>query len=150
MREMDSDFGILPYFKYDETQQDYFTTIGSWHSVFFCVPNGQKDVERTGIITEVLASESYELTEAYYDKTLKGKTTRDEESSAMLDIIFANRVYDLGWYFQFGGYNEGVMNQFRNYQNAFASAYKTSEKAAKKLIEKTNEAFIEAKAEANP
>lgn len=150
MREMDSDFGILPYFKYEEAQQDYFTTIGSWHSVFLCVPNGQQNVERTGIITEVLASESYDLTEAYYDKTLKGKTTRDEESSAMLDIIFANRVYDLGWYFQFGGYNEGVMNQFRNYKNDFASAYKTSEKAANKVIQKTNDAFIEAKAAANP
>ena len=150
MREMDSDFGILPYFKYDEAQQNYFTTIGSWHSVFVCVPNGQQDAERTGIITEVLASESYDLTEAYYDKTLKGKTTRDEESSAMLDIIFANRVYDLGWYFQFGGYNEGVMNQFRNYKNDFASAYKTSEKAANKVIDRTNKAFIEAKEAANP
>ncbi|MBQ2278242.1 MAG: extracellular solute-binding protein [Clostridia bacterium] len=150
MREMDSDFGILPYFKYDEAQQNYYTTIGSWHSVFLGVPTGPQDLERTGIITEVLASESYDLTEAYYDKTLKGKTTRDEESSAMLDLIFANRVYDLGWYFQFGGYNEGVMNQFRNYQNAFASAYKTSEKAANKVIQKTNEAFLEAKAAVNP
>ena len=138
------------YFKYEETQQDYFTTIGSWHSVFLGVPAGPQDLERTGIITEVLASESYDLTEAYYDKTLKGKTTRDEESSAMLDIIFANRVYDLGWYFQFGGYNEGVMNQFRQYKNDFASAYKTSEKAANKVIQKTNDAFIEAKAAVNP
>ncbi len=145
MREMDSDFGILPYFKYDENQEKYYTTIGSWHSVFFCVPNGQVNAERTGIITEVLASESLELTEAYYDKTLKGKTTRDEESSAMLDLIFANRVYDLGWYFQIGGYNEGVMNQFRNYQNNFASLYKTSEKAAKKVLDKTNKAFVESK-----
>ncbi len=150
MREMDSDFGILPYFKYDEAQEGYYTTIGSWHSVFVCVPNGQIDAERTGIITEVLASESYELTEAYYDKTLKGKTTRDEESSGMLDIIFANRVYDLGWYFQFGGYNEGVMNQFRQYKNEFSSMYKTSEKAANKVIQKTNEAFVESKMAANP
>ena len=87
MREMDSDFGILPYFKYDEAQQNYYTTIGSWHSVFLGVPTGPQDLERTGIITEVLASESYDLTEAYYDKTLKGKTTRDEESSASLDVI---------------------------------------------------------------
>lgn len=150
MREMDSDFGILPYFKYDEAQEGYYTTIGSWHSVFFCVPNGQTDIERTGIITEVLASESYDLTEAYYDKTLKGKTTRDEESSAMLDIIFANRVYDLGWYFQFGGYNEGVMNQFRQYKNEFSSMYKTSEKAANKVVQKTNDAFVESKTAANP
>lgn len=151
MREMDSDFGILPYFKYDEAQEQYYTTIGSWHSVFYCVPTNQADVSRTGVVSELLANEAlYELTPAYYDKTLKGKTTRDEESSEMLDIIFANRVYDLGWYFQFGNYNESVMNMFRNYQNNFASMYKAGEKVANKLIQKTNEAFIANKEAANP
>ena len=146
MRDMDTDFGILPIFKYSETQTEYYTAMGSWHSVFFCVPNGQQNVERTGIITEMLACEGkYDLTEAYYEKTLVGKTTRDEESRAMLDIIFSSRVYDLGWYFQVGSYNENVMNLFRNYNNNFASMYKTSSKIAQKSIEKNNKAFIEAK-----
>ncbi|MBQ7930538.1 MAG: hypothetical protein IJ334_05930, partial [Clostridia bacterium] len=129
-----------------ETQTEYYTAMGSWHSVFFCVPNGQQNVERTGIITEMLACEGkYDLTEAYYEKTLVGKTTRDEESRAMLDIIFSSRVYDLGWYFQVGSYTENVMNLFRNYNNNFASMYKTSSKIAQKSIEKNNKAFIEAK-----
>lgn len=146
MREMDTDFGILPYFKYTETQNKYYTTIGSWHSVFVCIPNCQEDVTRTGIITEALSNESlYGLTEAYYEKTLKGKTTRDVESVAMLDIIFATRVYDMGWYFQIGGFNEQVMNLLRNYTNDFSSMYKKNEKAAKKVLEKTNKSFVEAK-----
>jgi hypothetical protein len=148
MRDMDTDFGILPIFKYTETQDKYYTTMGSWHSVFVVVPNGQKNVERTGIITEMLACEGmYDLTEAYYEKTLVGKTTRDEESRAMLDIIFSSRVYDLGWFFQIGGYNESVMNLFRNNNNNFASMYKTSSKVATKSLEKNNNAFIEAKEE---
>ncbi len=147
LREMDTDFGILPYFKFTEDQEAYYTTIGSWHSVFVCVPNCQSDVSRTGIITEVLANESlYELTPAYYEITLKGKTTRDVESSAMLDIIFANRVYDLGWYFQFGSYNESIMDLFRYNKTNFSSMYKTSEKVATKVIQKTNDVFIESKA----
>ena len=142
MREMDANFGILPYFKYTESQKDYYTTIGSWHSVFVCVPNGQADLERTGIVTECLANEGlYGLTKEYYEKTLVGKSTRDQESEGMLDIIFANRVYDMGWYFQVGSYNEQVMNLLRNYNNNFASMYKSMEKVANKVIDKANETF---------
>ncbi|MBE6724862.1 MAG: hypothetical protein E7576_06645 [Ruminococcaceae bacterium] len=149
MREMENDFGILPYFKYMESQDNYYTTIGSWHSVFMCVPNSGIDMNRTGIVTECLANEGlYGLTEAYYEKTLVGKTTRDAESAAMLDIIFANRVYDMGWYFQIGGYNEAVMNELRNYRNEFASMYKKAEKVANKTLEKTNNAFLKALEEA--
>ncbi|MBQ8185318.1 MAG: extracellular solute-binding protein [Clostridia bacterium] len=148
MRDMDTDFGILPIFKYTETQDKYYTTMGSWHSVFVCVPNGQKNVERTGIITEMLACEGmYDLTEAYYEKTLVGKTTRDEESRAMLDIIFSSRVYDLGWFFQIGSYNESVMNLFRQDNNNFASMYKQASKASERSLQKNNEAFQEAKEE---
>lgn len=145
MREMDANFGILPYFKFDESQQNYYTTIGSWHSVFLCVPNGVKDIERTGIVTECLANEGlYTLTPAYYEKTLVGKSTRDQESSGMLDIIFANRVFDMGWYYAVGGWNEGVMNLLRNYNNNMASQLKSTEKVCKKTIEKTNDSFLKA------
>lgn len=148
LREMDNDFGILPYFKYEESQDKYYTTMGSWHSVFLCIPNVQSDINRTGIIVECLANEGlYDLTEAYYEKTLKGKSARDQESQAMLDLIFANRVYDLGWFYQTGGYNESVMNLLRNYTNNMASMLKSSERAAEKILNRTNDAFLEAKEE---
>jgi len=148
LREMDNDFGILPYFKYEEAQADYYTTMGSWHSVFFTVPSIQQNVERTGIVAECLANEGmYDLTEAYYEKTLKGKSARDQESQAMLDLIFANRIYDLGWYHQIGGYNEAVMNLLRNYNNNMASMLKGGEKATKKILERNNQKFVEAKEE---
>lgn len=146
LREMENDFGILPYFKFEESQDKYYTTMGSWHSVFYCVPNTQSDINRTGIVTECLANEGlYGLTEAYYEKTLKGKSARDQESQAMLDLIFANRVYDLGWFYGTGGYNESVMNLLRNYTNNMSSMLKTSEKSAQKILSRTNDAIIEAK-----
>ncbi|MBO6052750.1 MAG: extracellular solute-binding protein [Clostridia bacterium] len=151
MREMENDFGILPYFKYEEGQKDYYTTIGSWHSVFMCVPNNGCDVNMTGIVTESLANEGlYDLTVAYYEKTLVGKLSRDEESEAMLDIIFANRVFDMGWYYAIGGYNESVMNLLRNYKNDFTSMYTSAQKMANKVLQKTNDAFLESYQEANP
>ena len=144
LREMDADFGVLPYYKYDEAQDTYYNTVGSWHSVFLCLPKVQKDVTRTGVIVEALAAESlYTVTPAYYDVTLKDKVARDKDSAEMLDLIFETRTYDLGWYYAIGTYNESIMNLFRNYQSDFTSMYKKMEKVANKYISKLNEAFAE-------
>ncbi len=144
LRDMEADFGIIPFPKYDETQDSYYNTVGSWHSVFFCMPMTTADQEMSTILAEALACEAkYTVTDAYYEMNLKTKAARDEESSAMLDIIFETRVYDLGWYYQFGGYNEGVMNLFRLNQKAgeFSSLYAKNEKRAQKQIDKLNETF---------
>jgi hypothetical protein len=142
MRNMDADFGVLPYMKLDDAQDSYYHTVGSWHSVFMCVPVIQEDRERTGILLEALAARSmYTLTPAYYDISLKGKYTRDNESTEMLDIILATRTYDLGWYYEIGGYNEQVMNMLRNFKDEFSSMYARYEKTALKKIETINSAF---------
>jgi hypothetical protein len=144
MRNMDADFGILPYPKLNEEQDSYYHTVGSWHSVFMCVPLVQEDRERTGILLEALAAKSmYTLTPAYYDISLKGKYTRDNESTEMLDIILATRTYDLGWYYEIGGYNEQVMNMLRNFKDEFSSMYTKYEAAALKKIDTINQAFAE-------
>ena len=142
LRNMNADFGILPYPKYDEAQSEYYCTVGSWHSVFLCVPLTQEDPERTGAIIEALAYESVDtLTPAYYDISLKGKYSRDNESADMLDIIFKSRTYDLGWFYQVGDYNESVMNMLRKFNNNYVSMYETSLSKAQVLIDKINTAF---------
>lgn len=146
LRDMEADFGIIPFPKYDETQDSYYNTVGSWHSVFFCMPMGSADPEMSTILAEALACESkYTVTDAYYDVNLKTKAARDEQSAAMLDIIFETRVYDLGWYYQFGTYNEAVMNLVRLNQKEqeFTSMYTKKEKAAQKAVDKLNTAFAE-------
>lgn len=143
-REMDADFGILPYYKYDEAQSEYYNTVGSWHSVFLCLPKVQKDERMTGIIVEALAAESVDtLTAAYYETTLKDKVARDMDSQEMLDLILETRTYDLGWYYQIGSYNESIMDIFRWRKTDFTSVYKKSQKLATKYLEKLNEKFEE-------
>ena len=144
LRDMDADFGIIPFPKYDESEQEYYNTVGSWHSVFFCMPIGNVDENNASILAEALACEGmYTVTPAYYDMTLKSKAARDEESAAMLDIIFETRVYDLGWYYQFGMYNEEVMNMYRLNKTAkeFSSMYASKEKSALTEVDKANAAF---------
>lgn len=96
-REMETDFGILPVPKWDESQSEYRNVVSLWCAALMGVPKSAGNLERTGVILEALNAESlYTLTPAYYDITLKSKSARDEESAEMLDIIFASRVYDLG------------------------------------------------------
>lgn len=56
-----------------------------------------------GAVLEAMAYYSQDtLTKAYYDVTLTNKYFRDEESGDMLDIIFANRTYDIGYIMNVG------------------------------------------------
>lgn len=99
---------------------------------------------RTGYITQALAYESlYTLTPAYYDQTLQNKVSRDEESARMLDLIFSSRTYDFGWYFEVGGYNEGIMNLLRKYSTDVTSMYQRSEKQALSVLKKYNDTLQE-------
>lgn len=101
LREMADDFGIIPMPKRNEAQAEYVTYTNPAGPMLL-VPMTTSDTTCTGKVLESLASEShYTLTPAYYEIALKGKYARDTDSAAMLDIIFANRVYDLtqayGW-----------------------------------------------------
>ncbi len=91
LRDMNTDFGILPPPKYDTTQEKFWSVSPNPHTLM--VPFGTKDELRTGIILEALAyysSSAYSdatVIPAYFELAVKGKTTRDEESLEMLDII---------------------------------------------------------------
>lgn len=92
LRDMEDDFGIIPTPKYDENQTDYINLGGS--PFFMTVPVTAPDLDRTGLIMEALAYYSQGLVDnAYYDIVLKGKSSRDNESSEMLDLIFSTLQY---------------------------------------------------------
>ncbi len=96
-------FGILPYPKYNEQQEKYGSYVGASYSVMHCVEGIMpKDrVEFAGTVIESLAYESKKsVTPEYYEMTLKGRYLQDEESWDMLDIIFAERIFDVGMYYK--------------------------------------------------
>ena len=102
LRTMEQDFGILPPPKFDENQENYHAAVDAWCMSAVSVPI-TADKDKAGLILETLAYESrYILLPAYYDVNLKTKFARDEESSAMIDIILNNRLYDLGDIFYWG------------------------------------------------
>jgi hypothetical protein len=137
-RSMDTDFGILPLPKYDEAQTNYVTFVNPAASLVG-VPIYQKNKDsgrRSGVILEAMAYYGHEyIVPAFIEKAIKGKSTRDVESIEMLDIIFQNRMYDLGLINDWGGLASGYNNLVFNNKNDYASLYKKSSKNAQKKLD---------------
>ena len=87
------------------------------------------------------------VTPAYYDITLKGKYSRDEESIAMLDLIFNNRVVDLGDTLFCADIRDAFMSTMYSSNNRdFASQFAAKSTAVNNKIEKTAASIREAMA----
>ena len=140
-RTMESDFGILPSPKLDETQPKYLTSINPGVSNCVAVPATVRDTQKTSLVLEALTAESkYTLMPAYYDVTITNKMIRDEDSSEMLDLILSSRVFDLGYIFNWGDLGNVPLSLFPKGGN-FVSTYEKREAKAKSEMEKTLEAF---------
>ena len=143
LREMESDFGLLPIPKYTDEQEDYHCLVSIWASNMISVPISAGDTERTGIIIEALSAESkYTLTPAYYDITLKTKSARDEESSAMLDLIFEGRAFELGNQYGWGGLFDIAAALTKSGGTDLASQLNSKIKSAEAAMQKTVDAFL--------
>ena len=87
LTEMESDFGILPFPKFDESQKEYGTRVQDALTLL-SIPIDCKKTDVTGAVMEAIAAENYrKVTPALFDVTMKRKYSRDPESAAMIDLI---------------------------------------------------------------
>ena len=94
-RDMAADYGILPYPKYDKSQDNYYTVSHDDYSLLSVpVTADPGRFAMIGAVTEALAAEGYrKVTPAYFEIALKNKYSRDDESSQMLDILVAGNTF---------------------------------------------------------
>ena len=141
-RNMDADFGIIPPPKRDESQKDHISTVSVMSTNSLSIPITVSDFERTGIITDALAAESYyRLIPAYYEVQLKTKFARDDESGEMLDIIFAGRKFDLGLLYDWAGVTSKFEEAMRKNSPDIVSALEKIQEKVVGQIEKTVGAY---------
>jgi len=142
-RAMDADFGIIPYPKWNEQQEKYYSRIEGCE--LFCVPVTNPDLEMTSVLLEAMASESARnVMPAYYEVALKGKYARDEESEQMLDIIFADLVFDYGDTIWCPDVRDGIFsNMMKNNIRDLSSKVDALGIKVNTLIDKTVTAFSE-------
>jgi len=138
LRNMPTDFGVIPYVKFDENQDKYYSLTGNEGTVAAIpVYAVDGDLERTGIMVESLAYDSIDtLTVAFYDKSLTSKVMRDDESSEMLDIIFSSKVFSLGHIFNIGGYGSMLDSMVQSKNTNFMSGYEKAYDRAVRDLEK--------------
>ncbi len=121
LRSMETDFGIIPYPKYDEDQNRYYSRVSYYNAPIIPVTNSR--LELTGAVLEYFNWASSEtVIPAYYDTVLYGKVIRDDESREMLDIIFDARVVDIGDTTLCADIRDGVVSSmFTNKNNNLSS-----------------------------
>ncbi len=97
LREMETDFGILPIPKYDEAQEKYmsYANIGEIATLPRSYDTSRS--ENIGIILEAMSFYSQQhIVPAYKETVLQVKLTRDEDSARMIDHVFESIVFDYG------------------------------------------------------
>ena len=129
IRDMKSDFGILPIPKLYETETEYGNTIQYGNGHCYVVPSRNDSLnEKSAYILEAMAfysSEEYfgeeSLNYAYYMEVLRGKASRDDASWEMLDLIFETRVYDFACALDVRNINSVLRNSMEKLESNWTS-----------------------------
>ncbi len=122
LREMVSDFGIVPFPKYTAEQEEYGVMVEAGTRTM-TVPTTAKNPKLCGAVLETLHYLSWrDVMPAYYEVTLKQKVSRDNVSAQMLDIIMDSICYDLGMTMFNDNVKDGIFSTlFRNNKREYVS-----------------------------
>lgn len=144
-RDFENDYGIIPYPKWKEEQDAYYSMSDGNFSII-AVPITVANTDMVGAVTHALGAYSWKnVIPNYYDIALKVKGTRDEESVAILDMILDSRVIDFAYlYDAWQGY-VFTFEQFtyKNNKTEFSSMYDSKLKSATANYEKALELFLD-------
>jgi len=101
IRDMEETFGILPFPKYDEKQENYRTPL-MYGLLVMTIPTTNGNASETAMVMDALAYEgSQSVVPVYFDNTVAHKGLRNENSVEMLQIMKYSRSADIavvyGW-----------------------------------------------------
>lgn len=138
------EFGILPLPKFDENQDEYYTTCTVYFSEFLGIPVtvSEEELDAVGYTLQIMGYYGEKLVRpAYYDITLKTQKVNTEQDEKMLDIIFANRLYDLAAVFNYEGSLGMYTNIVMSGSNTLASVVERYSEQIQASIDKTIESY---------
>ena len=127
IRNMKSEYGLLPFPKFDDAQKEYYTHAHD-HYQTLAIPNTNPTPDTAATVLEAMASYSYRHTvPAYLNTALKGKYMNDAESRKMVDIIVNGLRLDTCWIYVYT-LGAAFANEFRDiitFSNGSAAATAT-------------------------
>ena len=138
MKEMESEYGIIPFPKFDENQTEYVSATRDSHSGLMVASNIQNPA-MVGAAIEALCMYGYrDITPAYYETTLKLKYLSDETAMSMLDLIRDSVDFDFAILYtvplstMYSFYGDSMAKA----TPSIAGAIKAQAKAWQKLLDK--------------
>ena len=134
-RDMESDYGVMPYPKFQENQAEYHTVVTGWAAAL-AIPGTATDPERTGDILTAMAYYGDDLQKTMNDDILSAKIAREEAFTAAIEIMMDSKYYSVDWMLGLTGI-PGILNQMTDdTSDAFYSKLAKIRKVAEKTIQK--------------
>lgn len=140
MGDMEEDYGIVPYPKWTEDQEIYYSGIdgGRIYLPLSC----STDLERVCVIKEALAVGTLNYYyPAYYEDAIQNRYVRDTDSVRMLEIITNGIYMDLGTSIWWDIIRAPWQNCIQQNKTDFASAVAKNESKGQKAIDDLLEAI---------
>ena len=143
LRDMESGYGILPYPKLDEAQENYISLVQDTSSIF-CIPVTCLHGDEIGAVIEAMCAENYRtVIPAYYDTALKTKYSRDTVSAQMIDLIHATSMTDFAYAYNYSIGSIGtVMRSVVAANGSLASTVAKSAKAVRKQLSRLVDTYL--------
>ena len=130
-RDCESDYGVLPYAKFDESQDKYYTYVDARAgSLAIPIDAETETIDKVGMLLEALSCASYyETLPVYTDSIQNSRYARDAETVEMIGYIGDGRRWDIGYSFS-GGDNTYVWAIYRNLKSSGGQIVSSLEKLA--------------------
>lgn len=138
LRQESFDYGLLPFPKYNKAQENYISFVTNQIQPMV-IPKSATDANRTGIILENLAAESYRrVRPEYFQVLLESKYVRDHESMENMDMLFTSETrFELELIYDWNNFQDHVVKALTENADSFSSTSRRYSKALNRSIQKT-------------
>jgi hypothetical protein len=140
LRDMESDFGILPYPKYDESQEAYISQIATG-ATCTCFPQNIANPELSAQVTSYMGYLGREsLVGTYFETYLQDRLSRTPEMQDMLNLIRETATANLTTVYA-ALFSPNLVTWFEvsgniDHGTTLVSKFKANAGPAKKILEK--------------
>ena len=136
LNSMETDFGIVPYPAMEEKQpgEPYLSRLS--YSMPLIVPVTADPAMASAILEALACAYGKKVIPEYRDVTIQIKVVRDEESTEILEMLFANRVIDMGDSIWYEDVRQKYENMFTKKENTFQAMTESIQSKVETLIDK--------------
>ena len=142
LRDMKSDYGVIPTPKLDEAQEQYYSYVFEVMR-FMALPYNCQKSDAVCAMLEEMAFEGYQnVSPVYYETVIKNKYTRDDVSSQMIDLVRDGMLTDIARIHMSSWNNISILVRDTLFLNKKSRDFASEFEKQRKKIEKGGEDFI--------